>query len=53
VISVEKLEPLLVPTVEGTLVHYPVSKDVGNVRNDGSDLMEAVALEGDPGENSL
>ena len=49
----EELEPLLVPTVEGTLVHHPVSKGVGNVRNDGPDLIEAIALEGDPGQNSL
>jgi putative SOS response-associated peptidase YedK len=49
----EELEPLLVPTVAGTLVHHPVSKDVGNVRNDGPELVEAIALEGDPGQNSL
>ncbi len=41
------LEPLLVPTAEGTLVHHPVSKDVGNVRNNTPDLLEAVPLEED------
>jgi putative SOS response-associated peptidase YedK len=51
--DVDKLQPLLVPTREGTLVHHPVGKDVGNVRSDGPELMEAVALEGDEGENSL
>jgi putative SOS response-associated peptidase YedK len=50
--DVEMLQPLLVPTVQGTLLHHPVSKDVGNVRNDGPGLMEVIALEGDPGENS-
>jgi putative SOS response-associated peptidase YedK len=49
----EELESLLVPTVEGTLVRHPVSKDVGNVRNDNPGLVEAIALEGDPGLNSL
>ena len=43
--DVEKLQPLLVPTTKGTLVHHPVDKAVGNVRNDGPELMEAVALE--------
>ncbi len=47
------LEPLLVPTTEGTLVHHPVGKGVGNVRNDGPDLMEAIAVQGDLGLNSL
>jgi putative SOS response-associated peptidase YedK len=53
VTDVSVLAPLLVPTVAGTLVNHPVSKDVGNVRNDGPELMEAIALEGDEGENSL
>jgi putative SOS response-associated peptidase YedK len=47
-----QLESLLVPTAEGTLVHHPVGKAVGNVRNDGPQLMEAVALQGDLGLNS-
>ena len=50
--SVEKLEPLLVPTMAGTLMHYPVSKDVGNVRNDGPELIEAIALNSDVGQCS-
>ena len=52
VTNVEKLEPLLVPTVGGTLVHYPVGKNVGNVRNDGPELIEAIALEGDADQDS-
>ena len=50
--DVEKLQPLLVPTIRGTLVRHPVSRDVGNVRNNGPELVEAIALEGDPGQNS-
>jgi putative SOS response-associated peptidase YedK len=49
----EELELLLVPTVEGTLIHHPVGKGVGNVRNDGPGLMESVAVQGDLGLNSL
>ena len=48
-----ELETLLVPTTEGTLVHHPVGKGVGNVRNDGPDLMETIAVQGDLGLNSL
>jgi putative SOS response-associated peptidase YedK len=51
--DVEKLQPLPVPTVKGTLVHHPVSKNVGNVRNNRSELVEAIALEDDGGMNSL
>jgi len=47
--DVGKLQPLLVPTVRGTLVHHPVAKEVGNVRNDGPELLEAVTLEDEPG----
>ncbi len=47
------LQRLLVPTVAGTLVHHPVAKDVGSTRNDRPDLVEAIALDGDPGLNSL
>jgi putative SOS response-associated peptidase YedK len=47
------LLPLLVPTTKGTLVHHPVRRDVGNVKNEGADLIETIALEGDPGQNSL
>jgi putative SOS response-associated peptidase YedK len=49
----DELERLLVPTAAGTLVHYPVGRDVGNVRNEGPQLLEAVALGGDPGQNNL
>ncbi len=35
------LESLLVPAPEGTLVHRPVGREVGNVRNDGPGLIEA------------
>jgi putative SOS response-associated peptidase YedK len=49
----EELEPLLVPTVAGTLIHHPVGQGVGNVRNDGPELMEAIAVQGDLGLNSL
>ena len=40
------------PTMAGTLMHYPVSKDVGNVRNDGPELIEAIALKSDVGQCS-
>ena len=33
------LDPLLRPSVEGTLIHQPVSRAVGNVRNEGPDLL--------------
>ena len=39
------LEPLLVPTVGGTLVHYPVDRAVGNVRNDRPQLLDQVAID--------
>jgi putative SOS response-associated peptidase YedK len=51
--DVEELQALLVPTTAGTLVRHPVSKGVGNVRNNGPELVEAVALDGDGGLNSL
>ncbi|HEY4928037.1 MAG TPA: SOS response-associated peptidase [Acidimicrobiales bacterium] len=37
-----ELESLLVPSAAGTLVHHPVGPAVGNVRNDGPELTEAV-----------
>jgi putative SOS response-associated peptidase YedK len=40
----DELEPLLRPTVEGTLVHYLVGRAVGNVRNDGPELIDPVAV---------
>jgi putative SOS response-associated peptidase YedK len=49
----EELEPLLVPTIEGTLVRHPVGREVGNVRNQGPGLMDAIAVQGDLGLNSL
>ncbi len=39
-----KLEPLLRPTAAGTLIHYPVGRAVGNVRNEGPELIKEVAL---------
>ena len=49
VTDVEKLQPLLAPTVEGTLIRHPVSKDVGNVRNNGPEMVEAIVLGGPSG----
>jgi putative SOS response-associated peptidase YedK len=40
-----ELESLLVPSPAGTLVHRPVATAVGNVRNDGPELIEDVAEE--------
>lgn len=37
------LEALCVPARAGTLVHHPVDVRVGSVRNDGPELIEAVA----------
>jgi putative SOS response-associated peptidase YedK len=36
-----ELESLLVASPAGTLVHRPVGRSVGNVRNDGPDLIDA------------
>jgi putative SOS response-associated peptidase YedK len=49
----DELESLLKPTVRGTLVRHPVRKDVGNVNNDGPELVEAVDPEADNGQSSL
>ncbi len=38
-----ELESLLAPSPAGTLVHRPVGRAVGNVRNDGPELIEASA----------
>ena len=38
-----ELESLLVPSPAGTLVHRPVGREVGNVRNDGPELIEPLA----------
>lgn len=37
------LESLLVPAVAGTLVRHRVDRRVGNVRNDGPQLVDEVA----------
>jgi putative SOS response-associated peptidase YedK len=36
----DELEGMLQPAKKGTLEHYPVSKDVGKVDNDGEYLLE-------------
>jgi putative SOS response-associated peptidase YedK len=41
----DELEPLLVATTAGTLVHHPVGRAVGNVRNDGPELVDVVAAD--------
>ena len=38
----EQLLPLLKPAAESVLRHWPVSQAVGNVKNDGPELIEAV-----------
>ncbi len=38
-----ELESLLVPSPPGTLVYRPVGREVGNVRNDGPELIETAA----------
>ncbi len=48
-----ELHQLLVPTRAGTLVHYPVGKEVGSTANDRPELIEAIELDGDRGPNSL
>jgi putative SOS response-associated peptidase YedK len=44
-----ELTRMLVPAAPGRLRAYPVSADVGNVRNDGPHLVEPVPLDGAPG----
>ncbi len=41
----DSLLDLLVPAAPGALEAYPVSKAVGNVRNNGPELVEPLALE--------
>jgi putative SOS response-associated peptidase YedK len=36
----DELEPLLRSGVEGTLVHGPANRAVGNVRNNGPEMLE-------------
>jgi len=38
--DLDELQGLLKPAKEGTLEHYPVSKDVGKVSNNGEYLLE-------------
>jgi putative SOS response-associated peptidase YedK len=38
--DLDELQSLLKPAKKGTLEHYPVSKDVGKVGNDGAYLLE-------------
>ncbi|SFJ76914.1 Putative SOS response-associated peptidase YedK [Paenibacillus sp. UNC496MF] len=40
----ELLQNFLVPYPADKMIRYPVSKDVGNVKNNGADLLEEVAL---------
>jgi len=35
----EELEPLLRPAPPGTIVHHSVDRAVGNIRNDGPQLL--------------
>ncbi len=41
--ELDALESLCRPAIRGTLVHHPVDARVGNVRNDGPELIEADA----------
>jgi putative SOS response-associated peptidase YedK len=38
--DLDELQSLLKPAKKGTLEHYPVSKDVGKVTNNGEYLLE-------------
>ena len=38
--DLDELQGLLKPAKKGTLEHYPVSKDAGNVTNNGEYLLE-------------
>ncbi len=49
----DELEPLLTAGDEGTLVHYPVGQEVGDIRNDDPGLIEARSPQADPGQISL
>ncbi|MEM7152032.1 MAG: SOS response-associated peptidase [Myxococcota bacterium] len=52
--DLDMLTSLVQPAVAGTLVRHPVSKAVGNVRNDGPQLIEAVeATRPPPTQTSL
>jgi putative SOS response-associated peptidase YedK len=45
-----ELAPLLRPTRAGTLVHHPIGREVGNVRNDGPGLLRTVTVTGGDGD---
>ncbi|MBW9206630.1 SOS response-associated peptidase [Mumia sp. zg.B17] len=45
----DELARLLVPAAPGALQAYPVSREVNNVRNNGPQLVEPIALEDEPG----
>jgi putative SOS response-associated peptidase YedK len=47
--DLDRLTGLLVPAAPGRLTAYPVSKEVGNVRNNGPQLIEPVQIEDAPG----
>jgi putative SOS response-associated peptidase YedK len=44
----ESLSRLLVPAAPGRLTAFPVSKEVNNVKNNGAQLVEPVALDDEP-----
>lgn len=46
--DVARVAQLLEPAAPGLLEAYPVSRAVGNVRNNGPELVEPLALEGAP-----
>jgi putative SOS response-associated peptidase YedK len=48
VTAVEHVTDVLIPAAPGRLTAYPVSKAVNDHRNNGHELVEAVALEGEP-----
>jgi putative SOS response-associated peptidase YedK len=52
VVDRDELEAMLHPALTGTLVHYPVGKEVGNTNNDGPGLLREVAdvADGWPGD---
>lgn len=48
VTAIDEVADVLIPASPGRLTAYPVSKAVNNHRNNGRELVEAVALEGEP-----
>jgi putative SOS response-associated peptidase YedK len=51
--AVEDPGDLLVPGVSGAVDAWPVSRAVGNVRNDGPELVEPVPVDAGPGDTLL